>query len=58
MTIAGIAKITMNDWISSDQMYRGILLSDMPGARILTMVTIRLTPDSNVPTPAICSDQM
>ena len=36
----------------------GIFISVMPGARILTMVTSRLIPDSVVPTPAICSDQM
>ena len=30
----------------------------MPGARILTIVAIRLTPERSVPTPAICSDQM
>ena len=34
----GNAKITMNDWISIDQTYSGILFSDMFGARILKMV--------------------
>ncbi len=36
----------------------GIFIMVMPGARILTIVQIRLTPDSKVPTPAICSDQI
>ena len=30
----------------------------MPGARILTMVTKKLTPVSSVPRPDICSAQM
>ena len=36
----------------------GIFIMPMPGARILTMVAMRLMPDSVVPTPATCSDQM
>ncbi|MNK82263.1 hypothetical protein D3C87_1020290 [compost metagenome] len=36
----------------------GMRIQVMPGARILTMVAIRLTPDNSVPTPAICKDQM
>jgi hypothetical protein len=36
----------------------GIFIIPMPGARILTMVAMRFTPDSTVPTPATCSDQM
>ena len=36
----------------------GIFIMSMPGARILMMVTSRFTPDSSVPTPATCSDQM
>ena len=43
---------------SAVQVKTGIFISVMPGARILTMVAIRLIPDSSVPTPAICSDQM
>ena len=30
----------------------------MPGARILIIVTTKLIPDNNVPTPATCSDQI
>ncbi len=37
------------------QVNTGIFIRFMPGARILTMVTNRLMPDSKVPTPAICS---
>jgi hypothetical protein len=40
------------------QVNTGIFISVMPGARILMMVASKLTPDSNVPTPAICSDHM
>ena len=43
---------------SAVQVKIGIFISVMPGARILTMVAIRFTPDSKVPTPATCSDQM
>ena len=43
---------------SAVQVKIGIFMKDMPGARILTMVAMRLTPDSSVPMPAICSDQM
>ena len=39
-------------------MNTGIFIMVMPGARILTMVAIRLMPDSVVPTPATCSAQM
>ena len=40
------------------QVNTGIFIRLMPGARILTMVTSRFTPDSSVPTPAICNAQM
>ena len=43
---------------SAVQVKTGIFIIVMPGARILTMVAIRLTPDSVVPTPATCSAQM
>ena len=43
---------------SAVQVKTGIRIMVMPGARILTMVAIRLTPDSSVPMPAICSAQM
>ena len=47
------------DWITSiDHKKIGIFISVMPGARIFTMVAIRLMPDSSVPTPAICKDHM
>ena len=36
----------------------GIFIMVMPGARILMMVAIKLIPDSDVPTPAICKAQM
>ncbi|CKW38739.1 Uncharacterised protein [Mycobacterium tuberculosis] len=40
------------------QVKTGIFIMVMPGARIFTMVASRFTPDSNVPTPAICNDHM
>ncbi len=40
------------------QVKTGIFIRFMPGARILMMVTIRLMPDSVVPTPATCNPQM
>ena len=40
------------------QVKMGIFIMLMPGARILTIVAMRLTPDSMVPTPATWSDQM
>ena len=40
------------------QVNTGIFIRLMPGARILTMVTSRFTPDNSVPTPAICKAQM
>ena len=40
------------------QVNTGIFIMVMPGARILTMVASRLMPESSVPTPASCSDQM
>ena len=43
---------------SAVQVKIGIRIMVMPGARIFTMVAIRLMPESVVPTPAICSDQM
>ena len=43
---------------SAVQVKIGIFIMLMPGARILTMVAMRFTPDSMVPTPATCSDQM
>ena len=43
---------------SAVQVNTGIFIKVMPGARIFTIVTIRLMPDNSVPTPAICSDQM
>ena len=43
---------------SAVQVNTGIFIMPMPGARIFRMVTSRLTPDNNVPTPAICSAQM
>ena len=43
---------------SEVQVNTGIFMSDMPGARILTMVAIRLMPDNVVPTPATCSAQI
>ena len=43
---------------SDVQVKTGIFIMVMPGARILTMVAIRLMPDSVVPTPATCSAQM
>ena len=43
---------------SAVQVKIGIFITPMPGARIFTMVAMRLTPDSRVPTPATCSDQM
>ena len=50
---------TISTLVQSDvQVKTGIFISVMPGARILTMVAIRLMPDSVVPTPAICSAQM
>ena len=36
----------------------GIFIMDRPGARIFTMVAIRLMPDKVVPMPAICRPQM
>ncbi len=43
---------------SAVQVKIGIFMAVMPGARILTMVAMRLTPESSVPMPAICSDQI
>ena len=43
---------------SAVQVKIGIRISVMPGARILRIVVIRLTPESSVPMPAICSAQM
>ncbi|MCY1214744.1 hypothetical protein D9M72_265710 [compost metagenome] len=43
---------------SAVQVKIGMRISVMPGARILTMVTSRLMPDNNVPTPATCNDHM
>ena len=43
---------------SAVQQKIGIFIIDMPGARIFTIVAIRFTPDSKVPTPAICSAQI
>ena len=43
---------------SEVQVKIGIRIMVMPGQRILTMVTIRLMPDSVVPTPATCRPQM
>ena len=43
---------------SAVQVKMGIFIMPMPGARILMMVTSKLIPDSNVPTPASCSAQM
>ncbi|MNT64819.1 hypothetical protein D3C72_2027530 [compost metagenome] len=40
------------------QVKTGIFIMVMPGARIFTMVASRFTPESSVPTPAICKDQM
>ncbi len=36
----------------------GMRIIFMPGARIFTMVTSKFTPESNVPTPAICKAHM
>ena len=36
----GMAKMTMNDWISMLQQNIGMRLSDIPGARIFRMVAI------------------
>ena len=36
----------------------GSFIMVMPGARIFTMVAIRLMPESSVPMPATCSAQM
>ena len=50
---------TISTFVHSEvQVNTGIFMSVMPGARILMMVVSRFTPDSNVPTPAICSAQM
>ena len=47
------------EWFTSiDHKKIGMRISVMPGARILTMVTSRLMPDSTVPTPAICNAHM
>ncbi|MNJ76269.1 hypothetical protein D3C77_735170 [compost metagenome] len=43
---------------SAVQVKMGMRIIFMPGARIFTMVTSRLTPDSRVPTPAICKAHM
>ena len=43
---------------SAVQVKTGIFIMVMPGARIFTMVAMRLMPESNVPMPAICSAQM
>ena len=43
---------------SAVQVKIGIRIIVMPGQRILTMVTIRLMPESVVPTPATCRPQM
>ena len=43
---------------SAVQVKIGIRIIVMPGQRILMIVTIRLMPDSVVPTPATCSPQM
>ena len=40
------------------QQNTGIFIMVMPGARIFTIVAIRLMPDSVVPTPATCRPQM
>ena len=40
------------------QVKMGMRIQVMPGARILTMVTKKLTPVSRVPRPVSCSDQM
>jgi len=40
------------------QVKTGSFIIVMPGARIFTMVAIRLMPDSVVPTPAIWRPQM
>jgi hypothetical protein len=40
---AGIANTIMKDWTSIDQQNIGIRLSDMPGARILRIVTMSST---------------
>ena len=36
----------------------GIFMSDMPGARMRRIVTMKLMPERSVPTPAICKAQM
>ena len=43
---------------SAVQVNTGMRISVMPGARILRMVTKKLTPVSSVPMPEICSAQM
>ena len=43
---------------SAVQVKTGIFIRDMPGARILRMVAMKLTPVSRVPTPEICNDQI
>jgi hypothetical protein len=43
---------------SEVQVKTGIFMKVMPGARIFTIVAIRLMPDSVVPTPATCSPQI
>ena len=50
--IAGIENTTMNDATSIDHTNRGMRLSDMPGARILNVVTMiaiaMISPDTSV----------
>ena len=43
---------------SAVQVKMGIFITLIPGARIFTIVAMRFTPDSTVPTPATWSDQM
>ena len=43
---------------SAVQVKIGSFIIVMPGARILTIVATRLTPDKSVPSPAICNPQM
>ncbi len=43
---------------SDDQTKIGSFIMVRPGARIFTMVAIRLMPDRVVPIPAICRAQM
>ena len=40
---AGIAKMIMKDWTSIDQQNIGMRFSDIPGARILRIVTMSST---------------